>query len=182
MLVEQLYQSLLENDKAIANLDFGDLQQVQRANVKFFIIACASFFEGKIKRDIRNFVKEASANNRFLTKLVKEKLTDRNYYNIIDWKDTTKLKSFLKSFGVVEDDCNEIFQNTDNIDLLFNAYLQIGITRNKLVHGKRDDEEDYSDILNVDIEQTLRDIYSQYNQANQFVDLIPSILKTTVRN
>ncbi len=168
--IDELHAALVRQEQLLANSNIADLQEVQRIFVKYIILASSSFFEEAIKEEIRKFVATVSNQNSAIIKFFEDRLLARNYHSIIDWKDTSKLQTFCKFFGVKIESYTIMFQDLD-LNLHFKDFLEIGILRNTLVHNN---------LIQQNIELTLSEAYAKYESAKKFVDTIPQMLQSTL--
>lgn len=133
---------------------------------KSLLIAVASYFEGRIQKDITTFVQEASL-SPLVIGLIESKAISRQYHTYFDWKPETKnANKFFRLFG---DDFREFMQaevkQNSELDSAVKAFLDLGMDRNSVVH---------LDFATNAAPKTADEVYQAYQIALQFVDAMPA--------
>jgi hypothetical protein len=126
------------------------------------LLAVASYFEHEVSQIIRDVPVKHAAGNALLSALVENKAVSRQYHTYFDW-DKLNANKFFASFG---DECKEKFvKRTRDPEFkdCVNAFLQIGQSRNRLVHRN---------FVEFDVEKTPEEIYFLFEKALIFVKYI----------
>jgi hypothetical protein len=164
-IVDRYYADFAE---LVAHLDeVGEvsLRSVVEANFrKVLLLVAASYFEWRLTQNILEFVGRASNNNGAILEFVKNKAVSRQFHSLFDW-DKNNANRFFSCFGEnFKDFMRSVIETDKGLDACIRAFLEIGRERNRLVH---------QDFGSFSLEKTAAEIYSLYNDAYRFVELIP---------
>lgn len=108
----------------------SDVRDMFRKNL---VLSMASYFENEIKKIILDFVRE-NIPSELICNFVKSKAIERQYHTFFDW-DKNNANSFLGLFGQeFKEKCKKRISSDGTLDDGIKAFLEIGRTRNNLVH------------------------------------------------
>lgn len=134
---------------------------------KYLLLASASYFEDRVKTILLDHVRESSGDER-LVEFVRNTVTARGYHTLFDWS-SPNANQFWRLFGEsFRDRMRERVRQDAKLDDAIKAFLGLTHDRNRLVHG---------DIGAFTFEKTSREIYDAYEQALEFVESLPGILR-----
>lgn len=129
---------------------------------RVFVLTMANYLETRVKTLIQELVKKKSASDLVLSFLCNS--MERQYHTYFNW-DTRNANKFFSLFG--ERFKNEIVKEVESLDELDEgivAFLEIGNTRNILMH---------EDLFFVDIgNKTPKEFYESFKSATFFVDYL----------
>ena len=124
--------------------------------IRKFIIVCANSFELHL---IKNLAETLCEDQPLLSNFIKKQALERRYHQLFDW-DRNNANAFFKLFG--EDFKIEISTNIKGDNALEEgqtAFLQLGRTRNEIVHKGFD---------SVRIQFSVNDTWNYFTQAIAF--------------
>ena len=128
---------------------------------KVLILSIASFFEHQILEAVGGLAK--TADSRQLEFLVKAKAIDRQYHTYFEWRGRNANK-FLSLFGTdFKREVSDEIKSDSSLDEGCRSFLQLGNTRNKLVHGNFADQS---------IDYALDEIIDLYRKSLGFVEFL----------
>lgn len=138
---------------------------------KVLLLATASYFEDLIKNTLMDFFQQETSEPLFL--FVKNKAIERQYHTFFDWKS----KNANQFFGLFGDGFKKFMKEQigkdERLEQAIRAFLEIGNTRNILVHENFGGFHTY---------KTTQEIYNLYQQALVFVEAFPSLLHTYIEH
>ena len=167
--VERLHDEFVElhdflNEKGGATL----VSVVEENFPKALLLAAASHFENRLKRNVKDFVIEVTENDHPLVFLIDNKIIERQYHTWFDWK-VRKANSFFNMFGPhFKSHADKLVKSDDELRESINAFMEIGEERNKLVH------QDFADFQ---MNKTSSEVYHLYKSAKVFVDWFPNAIR-----
>jgi hypothetical protein len=161
------YQAFYEYFKANNETSF----QISMENhlKKGLLLASASYFESIITNELIVFTSETTGSNEVICSFLKNKAISRQYHTLFQWDQPKGANTFFGLLGdgfktYMKKNIQESKKLSDSID----AFLNIGDERNRLVH------------LNYGtytVPKTIDEIYSLYNNASYFVNVLPDCLR-----
>lgn len=158
---KELYAYLIKHDE----VSFASY--IDGVYKKVLLLSAASFFEYMITSHIKKFTQKASKSDMRLVTLVEKKVLVRQYHTLFDWNSNNTNK-FWGLFGdETRKKARELIDNDDNLTQAEKAFLDLGKSRNSLVH------ENFSE---YDINTTLQEIYDKYKSACKFIDFAVGVL------
>ena len=168
-VVDRLYQDF---QALIASIDPSDLSLQTTVRVNFskaLLLAAASYFEERVKRQIIDFVRERSSNDELVVEFLQNKAIDRQYHTFFDWSlENKNANRFFALFGAnFRGAMRDHVRSNSEYDAAVQAFLTIGRERNELVH------ENFGQFP---LEKTIDSIYDTYKSALPFVNSIGSFL------
>jgi hypothetical protein len=129
---------------------------------RVLVLTMANYLESRVKTLIQELVKKKSASELVFSFLSNS--MERQYHTYFNWE-TRNANKFFSLFG--ERFKNEMVKDVDSIDKLDEgivAFLEIGNTRNILMH---------EELFNVDIgNKTPKEFYESFKSAIFFVDYL----------
>ncbi len=129
---------------------------------RIFLIVISNYFENELKEIILRFT-AARSGSPLITSFLERKAIERQYYTYFSWKETNA-NSFFSLFGdTFSKQAEADVKKDNNLEEGIKAFLKIGNTRNKLIHGK---------LLELKIEDTAKDSYDLYQKALVFIKYI----------
>lgn len=136
---------------------------------KGLLMASASYFENKITNDLIIFTNEITGENELLCAFLKNKAIGRNYHTFFKWEESNGANTF---FGLLGDGFKVYMKanikSNPRLSKSLDDFLNLGNERNRLVH------------LNYgtyDVPKTIEEIYSLYNNASYFVNILPDCFR-----
>jgi hypothetical protein len=167
-----IIDTLYEEHKLV--LSFLDQhQEISLRNIaddrfkKILVLASASYFEFVIQNIILEFVSRKSAAHAAVVAIVQAKAIARQYHTYFDWEDKNANRFFAMFGSSFSDTCKEEVKNTSVLDDAVRAFLEIGKTRNVLVHQNAG---------SYFLEKTAEEIHQLHSKAIVFVDFISAQL------
>lgn len=135
---------------------------------KTLLIASASYYEQRLTEEVNRFVEEVTAKDHVLAHLVKNKAVSRQYHSWFDWEKSNANK-FFSLFGTDFRNCMEREVKNDNdLKSSIQAFLEIGLARNRLVH---------QNFGSYSLEKNSEDVYELHKTAMRFVEWFPSAIR-----
>jgi hypothetical protein len=136
---------------------------------KGLLLSAASYFETKITNELISFTSEVTGSNELLCSFLKNKAIGRQYHTFFRWDEANGANNFFGLLGdsfkvYMKKNIKENLKLSNSID----AFLSLGDERNRLVH------------LNYgtyNIQKTIAEIYTLYNDASYFVNLFSACLR-----
>ena len=136
---------------------------------KGLLLSAASYFENIITNELIAFTSEVTGSNELLCSFLKNKAIGRQYHTFFKWDDANGANNF---FGLLGDSFKVYMKKNikENLKLSssINAFLSLGDERNRLVH---------LNFGTYNIQKTISEIYTLYNDASYFVNLFPDCLR-----
>ena len=167
-VIERLYGGFRELRKFLENRSATLVLVVDEIFPKTLLLAAASHFEDRMKRNMKDFVMEITDNDHPLVFLVENKAIDRQYHTWFDWK-SNNANTFFKMFGPhFKNYADNLTKKDDDLRESISAFMEIGRERNKLAH------QDFADFQ---MNRTLPEVYNLYKSANMFVDWFPNAIR-----
>ncbi|RRR67698.1 MAG: hypothetical protein EI684_18570 [Candidatus Viridilinea halotolerans] len=114
---------------------------------------------------------EQTCTNHPVLNFVKNKGLERQYHTLFDWERRNANKFFSLFGSDFRDFMSAVIREEPGIDAAIRAFLELGETRNQLVH---------QNFANFPLEKTADEIYELYKTAVVFVDEIPIKLREFV--
>lgn len=126
---------------------------------KAVLLASASYFENILSECVNRFAAEFS-NSHLLIYLVQNRVVSRQYHTWFNWE-AANANSFFALFGPdFKARMSEKCKNDADYGDAVRAFLELGSTRNSLVH------QDYATFA---LDKTLDEVYDLYRRAMPFV-------------
>jgi hypothetical protein len=148
-----LYEYLLSQSQ----ITFAD-----EANNNFrrsLVLAIASFFEHEVTAIVRAIPQKHAGGHPFITELIEQKAVSRQYHTYFNW-DGRNANRFFSLFGADFSDAAKAMVQSDRaLDDSIRAFLELGDTRNRLVH---------LNYVTFDLDKTPEDIMALYRSALRF--------------
>lgn len=127
---------------------------------KAVLLASASYFENILSGCVNCFASEFS-NSDLLVYLVQNKVVSRQYHTWFNWE-AANANSFFALFGPeFKTRMSEKYRSDTDYQGAVRAFLELGSTRNSLVH------QDYATFA---LDKTLDEVYDLYKRAIPFVE------------
>lgn len=137
---------------------------------KALLLAAASYFEHRICTCVTEYVRERTGGSTLIESFVRNKAISRQYHTWFKW-DEGNANQFFGLFGPdFKSNMTAKIKESDDLRSSVRAFLDVGNERNKLVH------QDYATFA---LDKTIDEIYSLYRDACQFVEYLPSALRTS---
>lgn len=128
---------------------------------KVLVLSIASFFEHQILEAVGRLAE--TADSRQLEFLVKAKAIDRQYHTYFEWRGRNANK-FLSLFGAdFKNEVSDEIKNDSSLNEGCRSFLQLGDTRNRLVHGN---------FAEQNIDYALGEIIELYKKSLGFVEFL----------
>ena len=170
-------------DQTVVDLLYRDFQELQDkidiAEVslqttlritfsKSLWIAAASYFEVEVKKQILDFVRQASFGHRLVYELARIKVVDRQYHTLFQWS-SNNASDFFGCFGEeFKHSMQQYVKDNEDYRDSIKEFMEIGRVRNSLVH------QNYAQFH---LEKTVEEIYASYRTGLLFVNSISSHLE-----
>jgi hypothetical protein len=167
--VDRLYQeaidvleSLRKNAEASLHISVADNLR------KVLVLAAASHFEHRLCTVVSDFVREASKGALLLQEFVRNKAISRQYHTWFQWEGSNA-NQFFSLFGAsFRTHMAQEIKASEPLSRSIRTFLELGNERNRLVHG---------DYATFPMEKTLQEVYTAYQEAMLFVDMLPGALR-----
>jgi hypothetical protein len=166
-IIDQLYES---NEMLLSYLrengEYSLLYNEESSFPKVLLLAVASYFEEEVKQILLDFFQEQTTPPLF--HFVKNKAIKRQYHTFFSW-DAANANQFFGLFG--EQFKNLMIaevMNNDDLNKAIRAFMEIGKTRNALVH---------ENFASYPLQKTAKEIYDLYQQALLFIHMLPLRLR-----
>ena len=167
-VVDSLYQDFQE---LMGKIDIAEVSLQTTLRITFgksLCIAAASYFEDVVKKQILEFVRQASPGHRSVYELVRIKITARQYHTLFNW-DSDNASAFFGCFGEeFRRSMQQYVREHEDYRESIKEFMQIGRVRNSLVH------QNYAQFS---LEKTVEEIYASYKTGLLFVNSISSHLE-----
>ena len=158
------YDELIEFCKAHNQVSFE--LYINDTYKKALLLSSASYFESVITRTIHDFVNGKTRNSPEIVAFVDNKAVKLQYHTFFNW-DGNNANQFFGLFGdTFKRRAREEIQ-AKKLDDAEIAFLAIGRERNRLVH---------QNYIETQINDTFEEIYTKYEKACDFVELITQLL------
>ncbi len=135
---------------------------------KMLLLSAASFFESIITKAIHDFADSRSNHNSEVVAFLDNKAIKRQYHTFFNW-DSNNTNQFLGLFGDAFKQVARKRIQENNLIEAESAFMAIGRERNRLVH---------QNFVEAQINDTFEEIYTKYENACSFVELIAQLLGT----
>ena len=163
-IIDQQYKSgnaLVDYLKVQQQLTF--YTEAENGFRKTILLSAASFFEKEISDTVIEFAKTHTNNNELIIAIIKQKAVSRQYHTYFNW-DSANANTFFTIFGdEFKGRMVTKVKNDERLDKAIKAFLEIGRERNKMVH------QNFAEIV---IDKTADEIYTLYQMAIYFIDVI----------
>ncbi len=169
-IIDRMYE---EHQQLLAYLqDQGEHSlesSVQESFPKVLLLAAASYFEDRMKQALRDVLLEQASEP--LVNFFKNKAIERQYHTYFNWRDNNA-NQFFGLFGPgFKKFMSEEVQANEQLAEAIRAFLEVGYTRNTLVH---------ENFAIFPIQKTVEEVYRKYQQAMVFVRVFPKKLQEYV--
>lgn len=135
---------------------------------KALLLAGASELEMDTTRIVLEFFEDVSAGNMPAVRFVENKALKRQYHALFDW-DRGNANSFFGLFGPdLKQYVSHLVSQNVTLSQGIAGFLRLGSLRNQLVHGN---------FASFSLSLTVEEIYALYQQACDFRDALPGILR-----
>lgn len=167
-VVDLLYQDFQE---LMGKIDIAEVSLQTTLRITFsksLWIAAASYFEDQVKKQILDFVRQASSGHRLVYELARVKVVERQYHTLFNWS-SNNANEFFSCFGEEFKHAMQQYvkDNEDYRDSI-KEFMEIGRVRNSLVH------QNYAQFP---LEKTVDEIYASYRTGLLFVNSISNHLE-----
>lgn len=168
MLQETIIDKIYKDNQELLN--YLESQQEISLKIQFdttfkktLLLSVASYFEEEICKMIQQFVEQVSQNNQYVVSLVKKKAIERQYHTYFQWG-CNNANSFFSLFGQdFKDTLTKEINNDETLKSSVKAFLELGETRNKLVH---------LNFASYPLDKTAEEIYRMYQDSLVFVNFL----------
>lgn len=140
---------------------------------KLLVLSAASYFEQVIQDLIVQFVSNQCGSNELVVSLVRAKVIDRQYHAFFDWNGKNANMFFALFGSAFSDSAKEEVCRDEGLDNAIKAFLELGKTRNALVH---------LNAATYFLEKTDEEIYQLYKKAVHFIKFLSRQFATFSRN
>lgn len=159
--ISQMHRAYADLVRSVSEEDEWSLSTRLSADVrKLLVLACASRFEKQIQDIILAFVHSASSSDERLVHLVRSKVIERQYHTYFDW-DRSNANKFFAMFGPdLKERAKICVENDGDLKRAIGAFLEIGRTRNELIHV---------DFVTFPLDKTADEVFALFQQAKAFI-------------
>ena len=162
-IVEDFYAKY--ND-LIGKLQSGDDLSLHVWATDFFrrilVIVMANYLENEVNSTLQNFF-DSKSGNLLISEFSKRSMK-RQYHTYFDWDSGTNANQFFALFGrTFKDKAKEDVRTNADLDEGIRAFLEIGRTRNILVH---------QGLHSANIEKTADEFYDSFAKAIIFMNYL----------
>ena len=159
-IIDNLYNRSLEIIKFLENQNEVTYKSdYEEWFKKILILSVASYFESLVREIILKFT-ENQAKNIYIYNFIRNKGIERQYHTYFDW-DSKNANRFFSLFG---DDfkkkCEKIIKSDLELENSIKAFLELGQTRNQLVH---------LNFAAYSLSKTSDEYYTEYREAMKFL-------------
>lgn len=130
------------------------------------LLSAASFFEATITKTIHDFADGKSRKNPEIVAFIDNKALKRQYHTFFNW-DVNNANQFFGLFGDGFKQRARLQIQEKDLSAAETAFLTIGRERNRLVH---------QNYIEAQVNGTFEEIYTQYEKACDFVELLIQLL------
>lgn len=159
--IERMYRTYAELTKDVSDDGEWSFSTMLNADVrKLLVLACASRFEKQIQEIVLRFAESASNSDERLVTLVRSRVIERQYHTYFAWN-SSNANTFFTMFGpAFRDNAQARVKDDENLERAIRAFIEIGRTRNELVHG---------DFVTFPLEKTAKEVFALFQQAMPFI-------------
>lgn len=133
------------------------------------VLAIASYFEHRVTEIVREVPRKHASGHPFICELIEQKAVARQYHTYFDWESRNANKFFALFGSAFRDAARVLVQKDDDLDGSIRAFLELGDTRNRLVH---------LNYIAFDVDKTPEDIMVLYRSALRFLTFLKERLLT----
>lgn len=133
------------------------------------VLAIASYFEHHVTEIVREVPRKHAAGHPFICELIEQKAVSRQYHTYFDWEGRNANRFFALFGAAFRDAAKAVVQKDDALDSSIRAFLELGNTRNRLVH---------LNYITFDVDKTPEDIMALYRSALGFLTFLKEQLLT----
>jgi HEPN superfamily RiboL-PSP-like protein len=133
------------------------------------VLAIASYFEHQVTEIVREVPRKHADGHPFVCELIEQKAVARQYHTYFDWEGRNANKFFALFGSAFRDAARALVQKDDALDGSIRAFLELGDTRNRLVH---------LNFVAFDVDKTPEDIMVLYRSALSFLAFLKGQLLT----
>jgi hypothetical protein len=160
--VETFYSNYQEISSALTDQQASLMVWLNESFRRILVLTMANHLENKIKALIKDFVEKKSSSE--LVSSFLSSSMERQYHTYFNWESRNANK-FFSLFGErFKDEMKKDVESVDNLEEGIIAFLEIGNTRNILMH---------EDLLIVNIvNKTPEEFYKSFKSATFFIDYL----------
>jgi hypothetical protein len=130
---------------------------------KVLTLSAASYFEGRIKSMLMEFIAERSSNDVLVTTFVNNKAIADKYFQLFDFRNR-QINGFFSCFGEeFKKYMIQCLKEDSEMKKASDSFLEIGHWRDRLVH---------QNFAEYDFQKTGDEVYQLFNDARKFVPFI----------
>jgi hypothetical protein len=138
----------------------SDFEEAFRKNL---VLSISSYFEHLIGQIILEFVKEKTRRNELICNFVKQKGVTRQFHTFFEWQGKNA-NVFFSLFGQeFKQRCESRVKSDPELDAGVRAFLELGETRNLLVH---------LNFADYQLEKTSQEFYQLYQKSLLFIEFV----------
>jgi HEPN superfamily RiboL-PSP-like protein len=154
----EVHRALYDYLLAQSQLTFAN--ETNNSFRRSLILAIASYFENEITNVVREVPRRHAGGHPFICELIEQKAVARQYHTYFDWEGGNANR-FFALFGTNFRDAARVMVQRDNaLDGSIRAFLELGNTRNRLVH---------LNYITFDVDKTPEDMMALFRSALGFV-------------
>ncbi len=158
---EALLKYLAERSETSFGIAFADQAR------KVLLLAAASYLEHCVLDIVMRCVERRTNSDVLVLSFVKTKAIGRQYHTFFNWEGNNA-NQFFGLFGKdFRDTMTDAVKGNEPLDGAIKAFLQIGRLRNEMVHGN---------FISYPLESTATEIFSLFEQAQEFIKELESRL------
>lgn len=151
----------------IKNNQISFANNIDNTYKKVLVLSSASYFESIISAHIINYAEKSSGADKRIVKLIENKVVERQYHTLFDWK-TKNTNKFWSLFGDdTKDKVRKQIDSNKDLKTAEQAFIELGNLRNLLVH---------ENLAEYDVNTTFEEIYNRYKSACVFVSFVKKVL------
>ena len=134
---------------------------------KILVLSISSYYEHLIRKIILGFVKKKT-NNKLICNFVEQKGLQRQFHTFFEWQ-SKNANVFFSLFGQeFKRRCESKVKADPELDAGIKAFLEIGVTRNLLVH---------LNFADYQLNKTSEEYYQLYQKSIKFIGFLEKELK-----
>ena len=167
---------IADHQRLISALQSGDVSlrsTVETDFSKALLLSAASYFESRMTESVIQVFQDETKGSDALVTFVRNKAVSRRYHEWFQW-DRRNANHFFSAFGQeFRNFMEEKVRNDPRLEDSIRAFMELGETRNQLVHGN---------FAVFPLGKTVTEVFDLYQKAGRFVEEFPEEIREFLEN